>query len=271
LVSNLFKRYGLPDVIGSDRGPQFAARGFREMLRLIGIKSNLSTAYHPQSQGAIERTHQELEAYLSIYCIINQDQWFYKLPTAEFTYNSRRHADRTHAPFELQMGYLPKAMPTTFDKTDYPKIEDRLKAMEEDRREAIAAHELARTRMAERISGPDHRPFRKGHKVWLETKNIKLSYTKKMTTKREGPFEITEVLGPNTFRLKLPEHWKIHDVFHSNLLTSYVETEAHGPNYEIPPPDLIDEEEHYEVSKIVQHKKKRNRYEYLVMVRQKRM
>jgi hypothetical protein len=68
------------------------------------------------------------------------------------------------------MGYLPKAMPTTFDKTDYPKIEDCLKAMEEDRREAITAHELARTRMAERIHAPDHCPFRKGHKVWLETK-----------------------------------------------------------------------------------------------------
>ena len=54
LLNNLYKRFGLPDRIISDRGPQFAARAFQEMMKLLGITSALTTAYHPQSDGATE-------------------------------------------------------------------------------------------------------------------------------------------------------------------------------------------------------------------------
>ena len=51
LLENLYKRFGLPDKIISDRGPQFASKAFIELLKLLGIKSALSTAYHPQTDG----------------------------------------------------------------------------------------------------------------------------------------------------------------------------------------------------------------------------
>jgi transposase InsO family protein len=54
LLDNLYKRFGLPDEMLSDRGPQFAAKAFRELLKLLGIKLNLTTAYHPQTDGATE-------------------------------------------------------------------------------------------------------------------------------------------------------------------------------------------------------------------------
>jgi hypothetical protein len=72
-----------------------------------------------------------------------------------------------------------------------------------DRDEALAAHELARTRMAERRRNT-FTPFTVGQKVWLDTQNMKTNYHKKMAPKREGLFEIEEVLGPVTYRLKLP-------------------------------------------------------------------
>jgi transposase InsO family protein len=68
LLDNLYKQFGLPDKMLSDRGPQFAAKAFRELLKLLGIKSNLTTAYHSQTDGATERVNQEIEAYLLIYC-----------------------------------------------------------------------------------------------------------------------------------------------------------------------------------------------------------
>ena len=74
-------------------------------------------------------------------------------------------------------------------------------------------------------------PFVKGQKVWLDTRNLKTSYHKKIAPKREGPFEINEVLGPVTYRLKLPKTWKIHDVFHAILLRPYIETKVHGGNF----------------------------------------
>ena len=64
LLENLYKRFGLPDKIISNRGPQFASKAFKELLNLLSIKSALSMAYHPQTDGTTERTNQEIEAYL---------------------------------------------------------------------------------------------------------------------------------------------------------------------------------------------------------------
>jgi transposase InsO family protein len=66
LLDNLYKRFGLPDEMLSDQGPQFAAKAFRKLLKLLGIKLNLTMAYYPQTDGAIEQVNQEIEAYLSI-------------------------------------------------------------------------------------------------------------------------------------------------------------------------------------------------------------
>ena len=73
-----------------------------------------------------------------------------------------------------------------------------------------------------------------------------------MAPKREGPFEIEEVIGPVTYKLKLQKDWKIHNVFHTVLLKLYFETETHGKNYTQPPPKLL-EEQVYEVETIVKH------------------
>ena len=93
-----------------------------------------------------------------------------------------------------------------------------------------------------------------GDKVWLEATNLRLNYpSRKLAPKRQGPFEIAQVLSPLTYRLRLPSAWKIHDVFHASLLSSYKETETHRPNFLKPPPDLIDAEEEYKVERIVSH------------------
>ena len=62
------------DKIISDCGPQFAAKSFLELLKLLKIKSSLTTAYHPQSDGATEQINQEIEAYISIFCTNNPNE-----------------------------------------------------------------------------------------------------------------------------------------------------------------------------------------------------
>jgi hypothetical protein len=162
------------------------------------------------------------------------------------------------------MGYEPKDIPLAFDRTNAPTAEQRIKILNEARNEASAAHELARQKVAER-STRGFTPFKKGDQVWLDGRNLKIGYqSRKLAPKREGPFEITEVLGPVTYRLKLPNQWRIHDVFHAILLSPYRETETHGRNFLKPPPDLIEGEEEYEVEAITAHKKWGRGYRYLV-------
>ena len=88
LLDNVYKRFGLMDKIISDRGPQFAAKSFMELLKLLKIKSLLTTAYHLQSDGATERVNQEIEAYISIFCTNNPEEWSTMLSTMEFTHNN---------------------------------------------------------------------------------------------------------------------------------------------------------------------------------------
>jgi hypothetical protein len=263
LLENLYKRFGLPDKIISDRGPQFASKAFLELLKLLGVKSALSTAYHPQTDGTTERTNQEIEAYLSIYCASHPEEWPRALPTLEFTHNNRRHADRTQTPFELMFGESPIAIPLSFESTKYPAIEDKMKALLRNREEALAAHELARSRMADRRKST-FTPFKKGDRVWLDSRNLKTTYHKKMKPKREGPFTITEVLGPVTYRLKLPTTWRIHNVFHATLLRSYKENDTYGPNFMEPPPELLEGEEVYEIETILNHRKRGRGHQYYV-------
>ena len=90
-------------------------------------------------------------------------------------------------------------------------------------------------------------PFRTGDQVWLDSQNLKMMYHKKMKPKHEGPFTITEVLGPVTYRLQLPTSWQIHNIFHATLLKPYRETETYGQNFTEPPPELLEGEEVYEI------------------------
>jgi hypothetical protein len=94
--------------------------------------------------------------------------------------------------------------------------------------------------------------FQTGDQVWLDRRNIKTFHpAAKLVPKCHGPFPILRVLSPITYELCLPAQWKLHPVFHVDLLTPYRETEFHGANYDKLPPDLIDGEEEYEVEQIV--------------------
>jgi len=88
---HVWKLHGLPESIILDRGVQFAAGIIKELNNLLGIQTKLSTAYHPQTDGQMERINQELEQYLRVFIDHRQEQWLDWLGTAEFAYNNKIH------------------------------------------------------------------------------------------------------------------------------------------------------------------------------------
>jgi hypothetical protein len=143
LFQKLLMKYGRPNKMISNRGPQLVSNSMVATLELMGIKSSPSTAFHPQIDGATERVNQEIQAYLSIFCTVNPETWAEKLPMVEFTHNSRNHADRQYSPFELLYGYQPPAILTALGETNLPMVEKRMKMLDAARNEALAAHELS--------------------------------------------------------------------------------------------------------------------------------
>jgi Chromo (CHRromatin Organisation MOdifier) domain len=110
---------------------------------------------------------------------------------------------------------------------------------------------------AERKKGQHHyQGHEEGDRVWLEGTNLKRTHPKaKLDARRYGPFTITKKVSPVVFKLGLPAHWKIHDVFHASLLTPYKEMEEHGCNFAQPAPELIDGEEEYKVEQVLNSRK----------------
>jgi hypothetical protein len=79
-------------------------------------------------------------------------------------------------------GKAPVAIPTTFENTKFPSVAEKIKNLVTSREEALAAHKLARSRMAERIKST-FVPFKKGQMVWLDLRHLKTNYHKKMAPK----------------------------------------------------------------------------------------
>ncbi|KAF7771107.1 hypothetical protein Agabi119p4_7081 [Agaricus bisporus var. burnettii] len=121
--------------------------------------------------------------------------------------------------------------------------------------------------MRERGNNKHHKePFAKGDKVWLETTNIHSNRpTRKLDHKRYGPFEVLKQIGDRSYKLKLPDTWAIHDVFHTSLLTKVRDPEFDSQKKPTPPPpDIINEEEEYEVEEIRGHRRKGRGIQFLV-------
>jgi chromodomain-containing protein len=267
-MDHTLRRYGLWDKLITDRGPQFASQVMQGIHKKLGITSALSTAYHPQTDGQTERYNQELEQYLRIFCNYRQDDWVDHLPFAEICHNIRIHSATGTSPFGLLHGYEARFYPSINPTSNIPAVEDRLKLLKELREEVKSSLERAAQIMREQHGNHlmQMPAFKVGDKVLLDGKNIKTTRPKaKLTDKRHGPFEIAEVIGPVNYKLKLPQDWRIHPVFHANLLLPYTETEEHGPNFPHEPDELDEEEvdgKQYDLEEILDSKKVGNTAKY---------
>jgi len=102
--------------------------------------------------------------------------------------------------------------------------------------------------------------------VWLEARNIQTNQPlKKLDQKRYGPFTIKEEIRQGAYRLELPEGWAIYNVFNKDLLTRCKKAEFASQHKDpVPLPDIINEEEEYEVEEIRGHHKKGRGIQFLI-------
>ena len=139
LWDNVWKLHGLPESVVSDRGPQFAAELTKELNRMLGIKTKLSTAFHPQTDRQTERINQELEQYLRIYVNYRQNNWAKWLTTAEFAFNNKVHTVTKMSPFQVNYRREPRMGFNIRKKGKNEKAEEFVKEMKKRHEEARAA------------------------------------------------------------------------------------------------------------------------------------
>jgi transposase InsO family protein len=106
-LENVYKYHGLPDDIISDRGMQFTSKFWQSLFKILQMKTNLSSSYHPQTDGQTERVNQVLEQYLRCFVNYHQDNWVDLLPVVEFAYNNTFQESIHQTSFFTNYGYHP--------------------------------------------------------------------------------------------------------------------------------------------------------------------
>ncbi|GKA88324.1 reverse transcriptase domain-containing protein [Tanacetum coccineum] len=205
-IDEIVARHGVPVSIISDRDGRFTSRCWQTVQKALGTRLDISTTYHPQTDGQSEHTIQTLEDMLRACVIDFGGSWDVYLPLAEFSYNNSYHSSIRCAPFETLYGR----------KCRSPIL------WAEIRESSLIGPELVQETtdkvmlIKEKLKAARDRVIRFGKKGKLAPRYV-------------GPFEILERIGPVAYRLRLPEELSgVHDTFHvSNLKKCLEEASLH--------------------------------------------
>ncbi|KAF8748095.1 hypothetical protein RHS01_11053 [Rhizoctonia solani] len=224
-----------------------------QTLILIGLPSGVR-----RSNRKGESIHQ---FYLRSYVAADHLDWASWLPLAEYAYNNAKHSATGKTPFELVYGRNPVMNPSNVP-ANVPEADNVADTLAQEWKEAESALRMTKERMAGTKGVIPE--FSIGEKVWLDAKNVEIrSNSNKLDPKRLGPFKITERISSHAYCLELPATMKIHDVFYVGLLSKVHESPSQ-PLPERPPPETIEGEEEYKVEQIIDSKKQRGKWFYLI-------
>jgi hypothetical protein len=121
-IDQIFKLHGMPTSIVSDRDPTFTSTFWKELFKLQGTQLNMSTTYHPQTDGQTEVVNKCLETYLHCFASDKQHQWVQWLPLAEWWYNTSYHTTTKMTPYEMVYGQQPPTVTSYLPGTS--KVQD---------------------------------------------------------------------------------------------------------------------------------------------------
>nr|GEU75739.1 putative reverse transcriptase domain-containing protein [Tanacetum cinerariifolium] len=224
-LKEVVTRHGIPVSIICDRDPRFTSNFWKAFQKAMGTRLDMSTAYHPETDGQSERTIQTLEDMLRACVIDFGNGWERHLPLVEFSYNNSDHASIKAASFEALYGRKcrspicwaevgdaqltgPELIHETTEKI--VQIKQRIQAAR-DRQKSYA--DIRRKPLE----------FQVGDRVMLKVSPwkgvVRFGKREKLNPRYIGPFKVLAKVGSVAYRLELPEQLsRVHSTFHvSNL------------------------------------------------------
>lgn len=100
-----FTVFGLPRVVQTDQGTNFKSKVFAQALRMLGIKHVMSSTYHPETQGALERFHQTMKSMLRKHCYESEKKWDDSVPLVLFAAREAVQESLGFSPAQLVFGH----------------------------------------------------------------------------------------------------------------------------------------------------------------------
>ena len=270
-IKEIFPHYGMPLNIVSDRGTQWNSEFFKAVCEKLGVRLNLSTAFHPQTNGLVERMNETVSAALRSFVAADHLDWDDHVPLLEFAFNSMYHKSSQSTSFAMNRICLPrnpftaltqvvngKRMPKSDSvrSLGMPNLEDGVRTVAN----AIAQYQwakqcvhAAKERMKARHDAKALMPrqYKVGDMVWFNRKNLNLRHPSrrhKLVPRFLGPIRILELVGKSAVKLDLPLSLKIHPTVSIQLVKPYVARD--GADL---PPLWIGGEEEWEIEAVTSH------------------
>ncbi len=267
LCNHVFRFYGLPEDIVSDRGPQFTSRVWSAFFRNVNI--SLTSRYHPQSNGQTERLNQEVIRFLRSYCQRQQSDWRRYLLWAEYAQNYFVKP----ATWPLSRAFWASNLhcfPGLANPPNYLQSRTGYNRARKSGTGLIPIYfmpwDVKNNRPIDINTPTPNTPQANGSGCQPRICASDF-HLKKLSPRYVGPFKISRQISPVSFRLELPSNYRISPTFHVSLLKPAGgpsgETEM-GARPQTPLPFLVDGEEAHRVHELLDSRRRCSTLQYLV-------
>ena len=232
VLLKFFTTFGLPKEIQSDQGSNFTAREFKQMMDSLGIKHKLSSAYHPESQGVLERFHSTLKTMMKAFCLEHTEDWDEGVPLLLFAARDVAQESLGYSPFEMVFGHRVRGplslLSAQWINSDVNiNILDYVVKFKERLHEtwAWAGKHLAATQDRMKTwydRNARSRVFEPGEQVLV----LFPVQTNPLQARFHGPYEVEKRIGDLNYLVRTPDRKKRNQLCHVNMLKRYVDRDA---------------------------------------------
>lgn len=242
---------GLPLDIISDRDKLFVSRFWCTLHKLTKVKLKMSTAYHPETDGASERTNKTVIQCIRFAVERDQKGWSHALPKVRFDIMNTVNASTGYTPFQLRFGKSPRLLPPIFPHTETDEdpsakeLIENMTMLELEAQDNLLTSKIKQANQANKSRQLTF-PFQVGHRVVLSTLHRRREYktgdeprVAKFMPRFDGPYRVTATdESHSTVTLDMPRNPNIFPVFHTSEVlpfkenddTLFPERALHPPN-----------------------------------------
>ena len=231
LMNEIFCRHGSPKTLLSDRGRNFLSKLVKEVCKLLSTDKLNTSAYHPMTDGSVERCNSYISQSLSMFVSDNQKDWDEFLPAILSAYRTSPQAATGNCPFYLLYGREPRLpidvnlLPSNVDHLSTSIAEHRARFVSQlEEAQRLAKHNTERTQqqMKERYdlkAAPAQ--YQIGQRVWVFTPKTRKGLSKKLLHHWHGPYCIVKQLSPVNFQLRNSVNRLVAAPVHVNRMKLY--------------------------------------------------
>lgn len=245
---DFFSKFGLPREIQSDQGSNFLSNVFQQSLRELGVVHIKSSAYHPESQGAVERYHQTLKSMLRKYCLEHSRDWDKGLPFLLFATREVPQESLGFSPNELVFGHRVRG-PLSLVKDVWSGDAEEPKNLLQyvlDFKSRLAdtltmAHDNLKAAQGKMKCWYDKKARLREFQVGDEVLVLLPLQGQPLAAKFSGPYTVEKRIGPTDYLIKTPDRRKTHQLCHVNMLKQYHRPPEAVPVHLVSAAPLIDD------------------------------